>query len=82
MDKWKNDANCKNMDTSMFFPGLGGMIPKFVKEVCSDCVVIEECLWYANETHSIHGVFGGMSPNQREDWRKTNRVSLGESRAA
>jgi WhiB family redox-sensing transcriptional regulator len=82
MYNWKNNANCKNMDTSMFFPELGGNITAFVKEVCALCTVIEDCLWYANETRSTDGVFGGMSSNDREMWRRQNRITLGESRAA
>lgn len=81
-DEWKKNANCRNMDTALFFPELGGNIPQFVREVCAECTVIEECLWYANETHSTTGVFGGMSPSQREAWRSANKIQLGESRRA
>lgn len=81
-DEWKNDANCQNMDTALFFPDLGGNIPQFVREVCAECTVIEDCLWYANRTHSTDGVFGGMSPSQREAWRSKNNIRLGESRRA
>lgn len=81
-DEWKNNANCRNMDTALFFPDLGGNIPQFVREVCWDCSVIEDCLWYANETHSTQGVFGGMSPSEREAWRSKNKIQLGESRRA
>lgn len=81
-DEWKNNANCRNMDTALFFPDLGGNIPQFVREVCAECTVIEDCLWYANGTHSTDGVFGGMSPSQREVWRSKNNIRLGESRRA
>jgi WhiB family transcriptional regulator, redox-sensing transcriptional regulator len=77
--EWMDKANCKNMDTNLFFPSNGQNITHFVAEVCNQCPVIEECLWYANETHADVGVFGGMSGNQRKSWRKRNRVELGMS---
>lgn len=81
-DDWKDEANCRNMDTELFFPGLGGNVPQFVKEVCAECTVSEECLWYANETSADYGVWGGMSPRERQAWRRKNRVTLGQRRAA
>jgi WhiB family transcriptional regulator, redox-sensing transcriptional regulator len=82
VDEWKQSANCLNMDTSLFFPELGGNVPPFVREVCNSCDVIEECLWYANETGSVQGVFGGMSPQERVAWRRKNNVELGDRRTA
>jgi WhiB family redox-sensing transcriptional regulator len=79
--EWMSKANCKDMNTEMFFPQLGGNFSDFVKEVCLVCPVIEECAWYANESESTDGMFGGMSPNQRQEWRKRNSVKLGWSRA-
>jgi WhiB family redox-sensing transcriptional regulator len=78
---WMSEANCKDMDVDIFFPKLGATFPKFVREVCLECPVIEECAWYANESSSVHGMFGGMSPGEREQWRKDNNVELGMSRA-
>lgn len=82
MDEWKKDANCLNMDTSLFFSELGSNVLPFVREVCDACPVIEECLWYANETGSDHGVFGGMTPTERRLWRRDNNIELGDRRAA
>ena len=79
---WQDDANCKNMDVNLFFPEYGGNYLPFVKEVCSSCSVIEECLWYANEMKSDEGFFGGMTPEQRRAWRRKNNVQLGDRRAA
>jgi hypothetical protein len=79
---WQDEANCKNMDTNLFFPELGGNYLPFVREVCGDCKVVEECLWYANELNADYGFFGGMSPEERRSWRKVNGVQLGDRRAA
>ena len=77
--RWADDANCRNMDLELFFPSVGVNMNPFVKEVCGTCDVRERCLWYANETSSEHGVFGGMSPSQRKNWRRRNAVQFGMS---
>ena len=78
--EWMADANCKNMDTNLFFPTNGQNLDPFVVELCGTCVVQDECLWYANETHSSFGVFGGMSEKRRGRWRTANKVRLGMSK--
>lgn len=82
MDEWKKKANCSNMDTALFFPELGGNVPPFVREVCESCEVQDDCLWYANETYSDHGVFGGLTPMERRAWRKKNNVEFGQRKAS
>ena len=77
---WMQDANCRNMDTELFFSTNNNYDP-CVKEVCATCPVSDECLWYANETNSDHGMFGGLSPKQRQAWRKKNGVILGMSKS-
>ena len=77
---WMEQANCRNMDVELFFPKLGENYNPFVEEVCMACPVIDQCLWYANETHADHGMFGGMTPNQRSSWRKKAKVSMGQTR--
>lgn len=77
---WILDANCKNMDTNLFFPEVNKHYDDFIREVCFTCPVIDECAWYANETSAVYGMFGGMTPTEREQWRKKNKVILGDSR--
>lgn len=77
---WMSDANCKDMDTNLFFPELGVRISDLVKQTCATCTVNEECAWYANESNSTDGMFAGMSPNEREAWRRTNKIKLGMSK--
>jgi len=76
--KWVKDANCLGMDVNLFFEmNSRGVYDPFVREVCSTCSVIEECLWYANESHSLEGFFGNMSPRERMAWRRENQVQMG-----
>jgi len=74
--EWMPEANCRNMDTEMFFAGDGQNYDPFIKEVCRSCPVTEECLWYANESSCVDGVFGGMTPRERMLWRRKLGVNL------
>lgn len=75
-----DQANCKNMDTNLFFMEDGARIDPFVKEVCTECPVSEQCLWYANETSVVDGVFAGMARNGRQAWRRENKITIGQSK--
>lgn len=78
-ESWVSKANCKNMDTELFFTeGTGSQYDPFIREVCAECPVIEECLWYANEMHADYGFFGGMSPEERRRWRRAGKILLGD----
>jgi WhiB family redox-sensing transcriptional regulator len=76
---WMTEANCKNMDVNIFFPDAAAIYDPFIREVCSSCPVTEKCLWYANETHADTGMFAAMSPTERQNWRRKNKVVLGQS---
>lgn len=78
--EWAKDANCLGMDTELFFAGDGTNYDPFAREVCNTCDVMEQCLWYANETSTDDGMFGGMSPRQRRQWRTKNNIKMGQSR--
>jgi WhiB family redox-sensing transcriptional regulator len=73
---WVSDANCLNMDTNLWFPEFGANYTPFAKEVCNSCLVSEECLWYANQIGAQDGMFGGLTPSERERWRSKNGVRL------
>jgi len=77
---WMSEANCKDMDIELFFPTDGANMDPFVREVCFECPVIEDCAWYANESGSVDGFFAGMTPKERQAWRKKNNVMIGMSR--
>ena len=77
--EWMREANCRNMDTDLFFPELGAQYSTFAKEVCKECPVQDPCLWYANKNREMDGMYGGMTPNQRLQWRRKKNVTLGQS---
>jgi len=69
--EWMDHANCRNMDTSLFFLAdqTGAQYSSFAKEVCAECDVSQNCLDYANENMFDYGMFGGLSPKQRSRYR-------------
>jgi WhiB family redox-sensing transcriptional regulator len=78
---WMENANCRNMDVEIFFPEVGMNVDPFVAEVCGTCPVRWECMWFANETSTDTGYYGGMSPMERRRWRQKYGVSLGQTYA-
>jgi WhiB family redox-sensing transcriptional regulator len=78
------DANCKGIaNPNIFFPENKHQEAKslpIVRLVCGGCTHRKECLDYA-ETHKIfHGVWGGLTPEERgdgrtkRDWSASNRA--------
>ena len=65
-EHWAEQALCRQVDTGdMFFPSKGGST-RSAKTVCRACPVRDECLQHALDFGITDGVFGGMSPTERE----------------
>jgi len=62
---WYESAACQGMDTALFFPSTGHLVPPEVKAACARCPVQAECLAYAIETHQAFGVWGGLTVQGR-----------------
>lgn len=70
--EWTIEAICAQVDLDLFFPEKGGST-RDAKEICAACPVRLKCLDYAleQEAHlagsrgSIHGIWGGLSPQER-----------------
>jgi len=69
---WQVNAACRGTDTSNFYHPENERGPSRVKRemrakaVCSGCPVIENCLRWALTTREPYGVWGGLSPEDRE----------------
>jgi WhiB family transcriptional regulator, redox-sensing transcriptional regulator len=66
---WYHLAACQDEDPEMFFP-IGATGPALrqlmnAKRVCARCPVQSECLRWALTTGIEHGVWGGMSEDER-----------------
>jgi WhiB family transcriptional regulator, redox-sensing transcriptional regulator len=66
---WLDSGACRDEDPDLFFPiafaGPGLAQIALAKAVCARCAVREMCLGFALETRQDHGVWGGMSEEER-----------------
>jgi WhiB family transcriptional regulator, redox-sensing transcriptional regulator len=67
---WRHKALCRDMDPELFFP-FPGQDEQLAdaKAVCRDCPVATQCLEFALANGLDHGVFGGMSEDERRALR-------------
>jgi WhiB family redox-sensing transcriptional regulator len=74
---WHDDAACRAMGADLFFSERGDIrwVAK-AKAVCATCDVVEECLQWAIDTGSRHGVFGGLTPRERQGMKYGKGVRL------
>jgi WhiB family redox-sensing transcriptional regulator len=73
---WRLLAACRHMDPELFFPvsASGSSLDQITqaKAICAGCPVRRRCLAFALVTRQRHGVWGGMSEQERRLWaRKT-----------
>lgn len=71
---WRNGAACRTYDPELFFP-LGTAGPALLqadaaKLVCIGCPVRDACLRWALEVGVDHGVWGGLSEEERRSWKR------------
>lgn len=73
---WQDHGACKGL-TDVMFPADGQSVEP-AKRVCATCDVVEPCLEFALENNERHGVWGGLSVNERWQLRRARA----EERAA
>ena len=66
---WRPKAACLTEDPELFFP-VGNTGPALqqieeAKKICQRCVVKDQCLAWALEAGQDHGVWGGLSEDER-----------------
>jgi WhiB family transcriptional regulator, redox-sensing transcriptional regulator len=66
---WRLWAACRFIDSELFFPvSKSGQSLNQVteaKKVCAACAVLPECLAFAMRTRQVHGIWGGMTEEER-----------------
>jgi WhiB family redox-sensing transcriptional regulator len=66
---WRSVAACRSADPDLFFPvSSSGRAQEQVSEaktICARCQVWRQCLAFALRTHQPHGVWGGLSEQER-----------------
>jgi WhiB family redox-sensing transcriptional regulator len=81
-DDWRMEAACLDLAPELFFP-VGGseeaMIQLYrAKRVCAACPVQAACLQWAERKGITHGVWGGLSEDERRSLkRRTQRQRQG-----
>jgi WhiB family redox-sensing transcriptional regulator len=81
---WRSLSACRREDPELFFPivpsGPGLAQLARAKAVCASCEVRAECLSFAVETVQDHGVWGGLSEEERRARRTARLRREGPSR--
>jgi len=68
---WYEQAACLGRDTDEFYPGENERGPRrrrreaAAKQVCARCGVSTQCLRWALQTQEPHGIWGGLSAEER-----------------
>ena len=66
---WRENAACLTADPELFFPvgNTGPAVDQIerAKAVCARCTVTDMCLQYAMNSNQDHGVWGGLSEDER-----------------
>src|SRR5690606_15686267 len=73
---WRHRSACLDEDPELFFP-IGNTGPAILqieeaKQVCRRCEVRELCLAWALEAGQDHGVWGGLSEDERRALKRRN----------
>ena len=71
---WRSRAACLDKDPELFFP-VGNTGPALqqiedAKKICQSCTVKDQCLNWALDAGQDHGVWGGMSEDERRAMKR------------
>ncbi len=71
---WRDRAACVGADTDLFFPigstGFAVLQVREAKQVCAPCPVRSLCLDWAVKLNIDHGVWGGLSEEERRSLKR------------
>lgn len=74
---WRKDAECLNLDPDIFYPHFkqydhvhNAIVAQPALEICKNCRVREDCLEFALAIQEKQGIWGGMTPAQRQRARR------------
>ena len=76
---WRTRAACRDEDPDLMFP-VGNNGPAleqtaYAKTVCRRCAALADCLAWAFEHGEDHGIWGGMTEDERRADNTTRRAS-------
>lgn len=70
---WKQQAACAGHDDPDLWFSDNVAQQYAAIRICRTCPVLEPCLNYAAQLKLDDGVWGGMTPRDRTNWRRRNR---------
>jgi WhiB family transcriptional regulator, redox-sensing transcriptional regulator len=74
-EDWQTAAACRGLSTDLFFSERGDNREiAHAKAVCAKCRVREDCLEFAIASGERLGIWGGLSPKQRQKIRRRQRM--------
>jgi WhiB family redox-sensing transcriptional regulator len=70
---WMAEAACRGLPSGIFYTDEDGKRSSTVqaKAICGGCPVSKDCLTDAVTRREPHGIWGGMTPSQRERYTAT-----------
>ncbi|MEV7908058.1 WhiB family transcriptional regulator [Streptomyces anulatus] len=80
-ETWQDRAACRQVDPELFFPAVNDVTGSpgaetrayaKAKKICARCPVRSQCAAYALARDERYGLWGGMTPRQRQ--RLLNRM--------
>ena len=78
---WMNDANCRGLNSEVFFPARGADTTA-MKAICRECDVQAECLTFAINNGEKFGIWGGKSERERRAIRRRYGIKAVDEAAA
>jgi WhiB family redox-sensing transcriptional regulator len=71
---WRQSAACRSADPELFFPVMAsGRQEEEAKAICAGCSVRGQCLAFATLTSQEHGIWGGLTDEERKSFRSPPR---------
>jgi WhiB family redox-sensing transcriptional regulator len=83
VDEWWDQAACRGKPLAWWFPESTGErgIYDAARQICRHCPVAADCLTYAEAYECTHGMFGGLTRDERRPPRVRNHTAERVNRA-
>ena len=68
-EEWKLEGVCRTVDPDLWYPENSSPAWE-AKRLCRNCPVVTQCLEYALDNKEMFGIWGGLSPRERQRIRR------------
>lgn len=79
MTAWMEQAACAQIGPGLFYVGEKAQVREYdaARSVCTTCPVQADCLDFALEVDDRHGMWGGLTPGERDQVRNKRGLHRG-----